>query len=222
MEPPSSLSLATPRGGRPPLTRQRRFQGGKLGRGAAQRGMVLIVVLVVLVLLLLAGAGAMRAVDSGNVLAGNFSFQQAAMQSADRALTDALNTAAGAVVGGGGNTAVANRYFNTRQTVLDARGFPTAVDWTAVACVDPTGAAITDCATDTGEYRVQYVIERMCSANPDLTSISDIRTKCDYEASTGAVSPASIGVHYRVITRVRGPRGTESWFEAMVSGPASN
>ena len=29
------------------------------------------------------------------------------------------------------------------------------------------------------------------------------------------------GLRYRVLIRVRGPRGTESWFEAMVSGPAS-
>jgi len=188
----------------------------------AQRGMVLIVVLVVLVLLLLAGAGAMRAVDSGNVISGNFSFQQAAMQSADRALTDALNTAAGAVAGGGGNTAVANRYFNVRQTGVDARGFPTAINWNNVACVDPAGAAIVSCSTDTGEYRIQYVIERMCSANPDMADINDIRAKCEYDASVGAVSATSIAVNYRVITRVRGPRGTESWFEAMVSGPASN
>ena len=46
------------------------FQRRRLPRALqrAQRGMVLIVVLVVLVLLLLAGAGAMRAVDSGNVI----------------------------------------------------------------------------------------------------------------------------------------------------------
>ncbi|MDP2005436.1 MAG: hypothetical protein Q8K45_07140 [Rubrivivax sp.] len=190
---------------------------------ATQRGMVLIVVLVVLVLLLLAGAGAMRAVDSGNVISGNFAFQQAAMQSADRALTAALDTAAGAVAGGGGNTAVANRYFSVRQSPVDSRGFPTAINWDNVACFDPAGAAITtDCATDTGEYRIQYVIERMCSANPNMADINDIRTKCEYDASVGAVSATSIGVNYRVITRVRGPRGTESWFEAMVSGPASN
>lgn len=184
--------------------------------------MVLIVVLVVLVLLLLAGAGAMRAVDSGNVISGNFSFQQAAMQSADRALTDALNTAAAAVAGGGGNTDVPNRYFSTRQGTVDARGFPTTINWANVACVDPAGAAIASCGTDTGEYRIQYVIERMCSANPNMADINDIRAKCEYDASVGAVSATSIAVNYRVITRVRGPRGTESWFEAMVSGPASN
>ena len=186
------------------------------------RGMVLLVVLVVLALLLLAGAGALRAVDSGNVIAGNFSFQQAAMQSADRALTDALNTAAGAVLAGGGNTNVPNRYFSTRQGTVDARGFPTSITWDNVACVDPAGTVISSCATDDGNYRIQYVIERLCNSNPTLTDITDIRAKCEHEASAGVVSAFNIQLRYRVIMRVRGPRGTEQWFEAMISGPASS
>jgi type IV pilus assembly protein PilX len=191
-------------------------------RARGQRGMVLLIVLVVLALLLLAGAGAMRAVDSGNVIAGNFSFQQAAMQSADRALTDALNTLAEAVESGGGNTDITNRYFSTRQTTLDARGFPSTINWDSVSCVDPGGVVVTDCGTDTGEYRIQYIVERMCNSTPTLTDINDIRAKCEYEATAGALSAFSIPVRYRVVMRVRGPRGTEQWFEAMVSGPASS
>jgi type IV pilus assembly protein PilX len=61
----------------------------------------------------------------------------------------------------------------------------------------------------------------MCASNPDFSNIADIRARCEYEASTGALSATSIELRYRVILRVRGPRGTESWFEAMVSGPAS-
>jgi hypothetical protein len=37
MTPPSSLSLATPQGGRPPAARQSRFRGGKLGRSATRQ-----------------------------------------------------------------------------------------------------------------------------------------------------------------------------------------
>lgn len=202
-----------------------RLRAPNLARRAgarAQRGMVLLIVLVVLALLLLAGAGAMRAVDSGNVIAGNFAFQQAAMQSADRALTDALNTLPTTVESGGGNNDAANRYFSTRQTTLDARGFPSAINWDAVVCTDPAGVVITDCATDSGEYRIQYVVERMCNSAPTLADINDIRAKCEYEASAGALSAFSIPLRYRVVMRVRGPRGTEQWFEAMVSGPASS
>lgn len=190
-----------------------------------ERGLVLIVVLVVLALLLLAGAGAMRAVDTGNVISGNFSFQQGAMQAADHALTDAMGITAAAVAGGGGNATVANRYYSTRQTPTNSRGFPTVTNWDNVACVDPKGVAIADCSVDTGEYRIQFVVERMCTANPDLTDpddLTEVRAKCEYEASAGALSTFSIAVRYRVITRVRGPRGTESWFEAMISGPASS
>lgn len=210
---------------RPPQPRLAPAFGPSMRRRPASlqraRGMVLLVVLVVLALLLLAGAGALRAVDSGNVIAGNFSFQQAAMQSADRALTDALNTAAGAVLAGGGNNDVANRYFSTRQSTLDARGFPTSINWENVACVDPAGTVISSCGTDDGSYRIQYVIERLCNSNPTLTDITDIRAKCEHEANAGAVSAFNIQLRYRVIMRVRGPRGTEQWFEAMISGPAS-
>lgn len=180
-----------------------------------------MVVLVVLGLMFLAGAGVMRAVDTGNVISGNFSFQQQAVQASDRAVTDAMNTLAAAVGGGGGNTAIGNRYYNVRQVAVDARGFPSAINWNNVACVNELGAVVADCSTDSGNYRVQYVIERLCSSNPDMTNIADIRAKCEYEASDSALSATSIALRYRVIIRVRGPRGTEGWYEAMVSGPAS-
>lgn len=189
---------------------------------AGQRGMVLIVVLVVLALTLLAGLGVMRSADTGNVMAGNFSFQQAAAQASDRAITDALTVVANRVAGGSGNTAVSNQYLTVTEPALNALGIPTSVSWASVPCVDEKGVLIADCAAETGNYRVQYVIERRCSSNPDFADIADIRAKCEYEASDSALSASSIGLRYRVLIRVRGPRGTESWFEAMVSGPASS
>lgn len=185
--------------------------------------MVMIVVMVVLGLMFLAGIGVMRAVDTANVISGNFSFQQAAVAVSDRAVTDALNVVTARVTGGSGNIAVTNQYLNTRAAALDldARGVPTSINWNNVTCVDEHGAGIADCAVDVGNYRLQYVVERMCSSNPTLTDINDIRAKCEYEASSTALSASSIGVRYRVLIRVRGPRGTESWFEAMLSGPAN-
>jgi type IV pilus assembly protein PilX len=186
-----------------------------------QRGMVLIVVLVVLMMMFLAGVGVMRAADTGNVLAGNFSFQQGAVQASDRAITDALSVVATRVAGGGGNTAQANQYLPLRSAAVDSRGIPSSITWTTVPCRNEKGELVTDCTVDAGNYRVQYMVERMCSSNPDFTNIADIRAKCEYEASDSALNASSIGIHYRVLIRVRGPRGTESWFEAMVSGPAS-
>lgn len=190
-------------------------------RPPRERGVVLIVVLVVLMILMVGGMGAMRAADTGNVLSGNFAFQQASTQASDRAITDALTVIANRVAGGGGNTAVPNQYLSVTDATVNTLGIPTAVDWSLVACVDEKGAAITDCAADTGNYRVQYVIERLCSSAPTLSDVADIRAKCEYDAISTADAATSIGVHYRVLIRVRGPRGTLNWYEAVVSGPAS-
>jgi Tfp pilus assembly protein PilX len=183
--------------------------------------MVLFIVLVVLAISILAGMGAMRAADTANVVAGNFSFQQGAAQASDRALTDALTVIANRVTGGAGNTTVTNQYLSVRDTTVDSLGVPASVNWANVACTDEKGALIPDCATDAGNYRVQYVIERQCSSEPTLADITDIRAHCEYEASDDALSATSISLRYRVLIRVRGPRGTERWFEAVVSGPAS-
>lgn len=180
----------------------------------------MMVVLMVLGLLLLAAASVMRVVDTGNVIAGNYSFQQAAVQASDRAVSDALNSLAGIVSGANGNTSISNRYLPLRGTGLDGRGFPSTIDWGNVACTDELGQSISDCATDAGNYRVQYVIERLCTAMPTLTDAMSLRARCEYEAEGTATFAVAIALRYRVIVRVRGPRKTEGWFEAVVSGPA--
>lgn len=188
---------------------------------ARQRGMVLIVVLAVLAIAVLAGMSVIRSADTGNVIAGNFSFQQGAAQASDRALTDALTVIANQVSAGGGNNAVANQYLPVRDSTVDSLGVPASITWASVPCVDEKGALITDCAAETGSYRVQYAIERLCSSSPALADIADIRAKCEYEPSDTALSATSISLRYRVLIRVRGPRATERWFEAVVTGPAS-
>jgi Tfp pilus assembly protein PilX len=186
-----------------------------------QRGLVMIAVLVVLVIVLLAGLSSLRSVQTGNAVSGNFAFRQGAMQASDRAVDDALAAIATQVVGAGGNNALPNRYLPVIDTNVNALGVPTAIDWTQVSCADEKGRVVTNCAADDGNYRIQYVIERRCNGNPDFLNIQDIRARCEYEPSASAVSAATIALRYRVLVRVRGPRGTESWFEAMVSGPAS-
>ncbi|MEJ7807583.1 MAG: hypothetical protein WKG03_16870, partial [Telluria sp.] len=48
-----------------------------------QRGVVLLMALIALVALTLAGLAMVRSVDTGNVIAGNMAFRQAAMQQVD-------------------------------------------------------------------------------------------------------------------------------------------
>ena len=192
----------------------------------SQRGMVLIVVLVALVVALLAGMGVMQTVTTGNTMSGNFSFRQMAMQASDRALTDAMSDVATRVSGSGGNTAEANRYLPVIATAVDTMGMPSTIAWSSVRCVDEKGVLVNNCDSEVGKFRVQYVVERRCQSNPTFTGtpleqVVDIRTKCEYEPQASAGSPQTIALRYRVLIRVRGPRGTENWFEAMISGPAT-
>ena len=160
----------------------------------SQHGAVLFVVLMVLSLLLLAGLGVMRTVDTGNVIAGNYSFKQAAVQASDSAVTDAMNGLASIVVAGGGNANVANRYYQLRQTTLDSRGFPTAVNWNNVACANEIGQSISDCEASVGNYRVQYVIERLCLAQPTLSDVTSLRANCEYEAASSATTATAVAL----------------------------
>jgi Tfp pilus assembly protein PilX len=186
-----------------------------------QEGMVLIAVLVVLVVALLAGMGALQTVTTGNAMSGNFSFRQTAMQASDRALTDAMSDLATRVTTGTTNNVEANRYLNVIDPAVNTMGMPTAINWSSVRCLDEKGALVNNCDSEGGKFRVQYVVERRCQANPLLSSLVDIRTKCEYEPQATAGSPQTIALRYRVMIRVRGPRGTENWFDAMISGPAT-
>lgn len=192
-----------------------------------QRGVVLFVTLIILILMTLATLSVVRSMDTGNVISGNFAFKQAVAQVSDRGITDAMNNLATITAGGNGNTDIDNRYFSTRQaTTAAALGVPSTVNWTNVSCADETGAAVVNCDTNTGKYRVQYIIERQCSSNPsNLNSATDIKTNCDYEVRTPASAgpPAvteQIAVRYRIIIRARGPRDANGLYEVMVSGPA--
>jgi Tfp pilus assembly protein PilX len=187
-----------------------------------ERGAVLFVALVVLVLMSLAAASVVRSMDTSNLIAGNLAFRQATMQASDRAITDALNNLANITAGVAGNTSVANRYSSTRYPPdqLDGRGVPTAINWGNVACVNEKGATVSNCDSQAGDYRIQYFIERQCDEDPDLTDVDDIKAKCSYEG-TGETA-ISISLYYRVIIRARGPRGTEGWYEVMLSGPAKS
>lgn len=194
-------------------------------RAPQQQGLVLMLVLIVLGILALAGAAVMRSVDTGNTIAGNHSFQQGAMHASEQAMAASMGFLRARVASGDGNTTQQNAYYATRQTALDARGFPTGINWDAVACVDERGVVATgSCNANDGRYKVQFVVERLCTANPAAGSVQDLRAVCEHDVDAAAAvvpvaDPRQIPVHYRVIVRVRGPRNSDNWYEALVAGP---
>ncbi len=203
-----------------------------------QQGLVLFIALIVLVAMTMAGIALIRSTDTGNVIAGNFAFRQAAMQETDtgmdiafRAISDPLDTnyIANKAVDAG------PRYYALMQTAsttpaLTSKGAPSYIEDMsfddAVSTADVYAAGV-----GPNGNRVRYVIERMC--NPLATggapaTEAEIRANCllhtPSSASTSSRNALRIklgsvrmlDVYYRITVRVDGPRNTVSIVQAIV------
>ena len=187
-----------------------------------QRGVVLFMALIALVALTLAGLAMVRSVDTGNVIAGNMAFRQAAMQRADVGLEAAFLALPG-IVTSSRDADIANQYYALRQDV-DATGVPNAVTWSSVPCRDNANASVTCSAQD---YQVKYVIDRMCGPqSAGSTTVTDVQQYCFVDIGSGkvgskgafqAVFTSASAVYYRITVQVTGPRNTSAYVQAIVT-----
>lgn len=181
-----------------------------------QQGVVLFIALIVLVTMTLAGLALIRSVDTSNVIAGNLSFRQGAVQASDAGV-EAVVAALPGIISASQSTNIPNKYYATMQT-LDVKGIPIptpAIDWgkaPSAVVTDPVGG---------GElYKANYVIERMCS----VANVTDKETQCvaDVARDDGSHKPpgpkikSPPGVYYRVTLRVSGPRNTVSYVQVIL------
>lgn len=204
------LNLAEPRHRAPGLARQ-----------PAQRGAILIVSLIVLVAMTLAGIGLMRSVSTGNRVAGNLAFQQAATQSADVGIEAAIAWLEA-------NNAGATLYDHSAAGL----GYRAARDDPAPNAswekfwepVKATSSGVRQLGVDASGNRVAYVIHRLCNGTGNPSS----GIGC-------AVAPATVGAeggskgsnvpliklpsqqYYRITARVEGPRNTVSFVQVVVA-----
>lgn len=172
------------------------------------RGTVLFIALIALVALTLAGIALVRSVDTGNVIAGNFAFKQAALQATDAGVETAFSALPN-IIATSLDANIPNQYFASIQPV-DATGIPTTVNWNNVPSTTVSGNG------------VQYVIDRLCNGPLPVT---DIQGNClaDQPKGSGSkkagavVFSSSTSVYYRVTVRVTGARNTVSVSQAMLS-----
>lgn len=202
------------------LTRPNRHDQAHAPR-RRQSGVVLIIALIVLALMSYAAASVIRSTDTGILVAGNLALRQETMHASDIAADHAWEDLVP------GNYTTKSYYYSTRQSASPDFSTATTIAadsvWSgnSVPCIDEQGRS-TDCATDTGGFRIQYIIERQCDSDPDLTSADSIKANCSVDPATAAkTAPNEIGIYFRVITRARGPRGTVNFYESMISGPAA-
>lgn len=199
---------------------------GRAGRQAAQRGVVLILALIVLAAMTLAGIGLMRSVFTGNKIAGNLAFQQAATHSADAGIEAAITwleernannvaTLFASQLPAGLNLG----YFANRQD--PGAGQSWEQFWTNVLV--PSNRVNT-LAADASGNTVSFVIHRLCNAVGDpAAGIGCSASPSVVGSEGGSRGSGVVGLatpsqrYYRITVRVAGPRNTVSFVQSVVA-----
>ena len=209
-------------------------------RGAQrERGAVLFVALIALVVISLAALSLTRSADTAGVIAGNMAFKAATTHAADTGVERAFSALPALAIA---DADVANTYFRLMQPV-DATGVPTTINWSNVPCYDASGGTATISCSNSSLYRVQYVIDRLCTIAPLAgDTLTQLTSKCvggqafsiggkagndtDSHAQTtnvfGSITPPPPSpptIHYRITVRVQGPRNAASIVQTTIEYP---
>lgn len=206
---------------------------------AGQRGTALFVALIMLVAMSIAAVSLVRSVDTTVVISGNLAFQQTALQAADYGIETAAQDLEANVKESGWKTAgdcklpgvgtTTQNYYPTmfvrtndtstkvgRPTIGGSTytytGVPT-LNWDAVACV--TNNAIPE------GYRVQYVIDRLCTGTAPITNhaadcVSDNPEEGGTRRAGQPIFRGAQSILYRLTVRVSGPNNAQSFVQVTL------
>ncbi len=171
-----------------------------------QRGGALMITLIALAVLLVAAVSVLRSTGTASAIAANTASKQAAAEAADTALqAAAVRLSALTAI----DTDISGAYYATQQAV-DSNGLLT-VSWTGVP------------ETVVGNFKVQYLIDRLCDAPLPVT---DAAVQCSTAPAASESTSFRVGaplyvpktpVFYRMTARVVGPKSSESFIQAVVS-----
>ena len=197
----------------------------QLHHRAAQRGVVLFVAMIVLVIMALAGVAMVKQSGTGLSIAGNLAFRQNATAAADLGTETAVawwSPLRGTVTLN--NDDPANAYFSDWGPLGNARhtGDPSQYDWT-----NWSKLAVAD---DGVGNEVRFIIERLCLNKVDAPDVPTQLCVSTQDANGGNQSGStcteypnakvlcenSVSIHYRISTRVVGPKNTVSYIQTMV------
>jgi len=192
-------------------------------RNNRQQGVVLLVALIVLVALTLAGVALVRSVDTANLVAGNLSFHQTAVQAGERstelALTNWLQPNSGLGDPDLHNDATGYVADGLNPNRSPAAGQSWDAYWAAVVAGGVTPSAG---GTDAAGNTVQYIVHRLCATTgaPHLANCAREPASTNTGGSQSAGGLAPIGnnrVYYRITTRIAGPRRTVAYIQTIVA-----
>lgn len=172
-----------------------------------QEGITMLVVLVLLAVMLMGGLAMARITETRTLASGNAAFREAASQASEVGLNTAYMAARG-IPADNVDASIAPWYWSTMQPT-SAEGIPN-VDF------DKAPELIV------GNYRVRYVVERMCNT----AVITDTVRQCLVKLDTGEVKGQREGdepldpltaTQFRVTVRVDGPKDTQTWTQLLIT-----
>lgn len=198
---------------------------GRAPRASApQQGIVLIITLIVLVAMTLAAIALVRSSDTNNLIAGNLSFQQSAMHSADTGVETAVAwlsaNSTGSVLDSDDRT---NGYAAAGMNLAPSTSSSPPQSWEDYWSQSLAARAVT-MPKDSAGNTVSYVIDRLCNSVGARTAGAG----CISSPSVGPISGnseeagekqlnAPSAIYYRITTRVAGPKNTVSFVQAIVA-----
>ena len=190
-------------------------------RRAGQQGMVLLVALVVLVAIMIAGISMMRSVDTATLVAGNLAFQQAATNSADQGIEQAITMLQGKSAGGTLNTSdPTSGYY---ATLGSADSPSSGQTWQAFWDANLAAAAY-DAGTDQAGNHLYFVVHRECAnalppgSGGQCVASPVVTTSTGNSQEAGEIElQAASQIYYRITVRVSGPRRTESYVQSHIA-----
>lgn len=201
----------------------------------AQKGVSLFISLVTLVIITLAGISLLRSVDTGALVAGNLAFKDATMQATSIGMEEAATYLNNPV------STVPNANIPTGCALaVSSSNLGTCRYYARVQPEDPDGAPFINWASGTipvttvnTSYQVQFVVERLCTADTSIPVALPVPATMDRAADrchTTTTDPAAskkgggsiqpdmpVAVMYKVTTRVTGPRNATSITQTILS-----
>ena len=164
----------------------------------------MVVVLVLLSVLLMGALALARITEVGTLAAGNASYREASMQASEvgmntayRAVQDIVNE----------DISIAGWYWSTTQAV-DSNDIPSLNFDNAPELL-------------VGNYRVRYVVDRLCNTAPVTNTLLQCLVKQIPQTESSKAGGESVDPpnarQYRVTVRVTGPKNTQTWTQGLVT-----
>ena len=199
---------------------------GRLATPAKERGVVLFIALIVLVVMSLIGISMIRQGSSSQMVAGNLAFKEGAEAAADLGMErarDWLVLRTGADLEKDFATNGTKTYVSNGLSVVFDPFILSDADWDPykVPAKDLSNSDDPVIALKRQEYSVFYVIHRLCDKTGSITAnnnlcILHIETSSTEGIDYGNAAVAGFMPYYRVTVRVRGPRNTTSYVQALL------